>query len=98
MALTQLTLAANAVTPITIDAPTGRIVVTFITAGTIYYTLDTSTPVIPSNDVEIVGTQQVLAGLAGQQCVIQPRLFGDHMAIPTLLVLSAATPAVAFEW
>lgn len=98
MASTQVTLAANAITPVALDAPTGRIVVTLLAAGTAYVTTDGTAPVIPSGGVEIPSGQQVISGVAGQQFVVQPRLYGDHMAVPTLQFLSAGTPGISIAW
>jgi hypothetical protein len=93
----QVTLSSSpSVVPL--DAPTGRIVVTMISSpAEAYVTADGSLPAIPSSTEE-PGTGQVLAGVTGAQIVLQPPLFGTHMAIPTLRLVSSGTPTVAIEW
>src|ERR1700727_1473462 len=100
MASTQVTLAGGTVSIIPLDAPTTRIVVTIEsgTAAEVYATADGSLPVIPTSGVEVTGQQKAISAATGFQRVLTPPLFGDHMAIPTVRLLSAGTPTVTVEW
>lgn len=96
----QVTLALGAITPIPIDAPTGRVVVTQM-AGTpaeVYITADTSTPIVPIGGVEVAGNQSTLFALIGAQVTVQPPLTAGHMSKPTIQLLSAGTPTVLVQW
>ena len=100
MASVQVTLVANTVSRITLDAPTGRVVVTQSagTAAEIYATADGNDPVVPTNAVEVADQQRVIPAILGFQLVLVPPLFGDHMAIPSIRLLSVGTPTVTVEW
>jgi hypothetical protein len=97
-------LVANTVTNVPLDAPTGRIVVTQAagTAAEVYATVltdDGITAVIPSStELPSVVNQRTLSSLLGAQAVLQPRLYGDHMVVPTISLISAGTPTVLVEW
>lgn len=102
MASAQFTLVANTMSVLVLDAPAGRIVVTQA-AGTpaeVYATTDGISPIVPTpgSEVSNVTTQRTLAALLGAQVVLQPHLYGDHMVVPTVLLLSAGTPTVLVEW
>lgn len=99
MPLIQKTLSASTVAVIPLDAPTGRVTVTILSApATTFATADGSTPVIPTDGVEVSSAQRAIAGATGQQEVLVPPMFGDHMAIPTVRLLSAGTPVMSVEW
>jgi hypothetical protein len=96
----QVTLSPGAITPIVLDRPAGRIVITMEsgTPAEVYGTADTSTPVIPGNEVEVPGTQFMVSAFISDRIVIQPPLYGDHMVIPTVNLLSAGSPTVSVQW
>jgi hypothetical protein len=100
MASEQVTLAAGSISRLTLDAPTGRIVVTQSsgTAAEIFVTADGNDPVTPSGSTEVPDQQRPIPAVLGAQVVLQPPLFGDHMAIPSVRFLSAGTPTVTVEW
>lgn len=100
MASTQVTLVGGTVSRLTLGAPAGRVVVTQIsgTPAVIYVTADGTDPVIPSSGVEVTGSQKALPALLAAQTVISPPLFGDHMAIPSIRLLSVGTPTVLVSW
>ncbi len=100
MASEQVTLAASTVTLFPLDAPTGRVVISIVsgTAAEVYATADGSLPVIPGSSAEVSDNQQMISSVLGGQIVMQPPLFGDHMAIGTIRMISAGTPVVAIEW
>ena len=100
MASEQVVLVANAVTLFPLDAPTGRVVISIPsgTAAEVYCTADGSLPLIPGSGAENPSGQQMLSSVLGGQIVMQPPLFGDHMAIPIIRMLSAGTPTVLVEW
>lgn len=99
MASEQVTLVANKAAYVPLDAPTTRVVATMLSGpATVYATADGNDPVVPSSGVEVPGSQIVLAGVLGQQIVLSPPLFGDHMAIPTIKLISAGTPVVSLGW
>jgi hypothetical protein len=101
----QVTLTANTVLNIPLDVPTGRIVVTQAagTAAEVYATVysdDQALPVFPTQGVELssIAQQRTLSALLGSQIVLQPRLYGDHMVVPSISLLSSGTPTVLVEW
>lgn len=99
MGSVQATLTAG--TPVLVPIPiaTGRIVISqsggvpaevYVTSDGSYPSFPTTTP--NNNDFHI------LAGVAGAQVVISPRLYGDHFAAVTLRFASQGTPTVQIEW
>jgi hypothetical protein len=96
----QKTLVANTVAVLPIDTPVGRVSLTAIsgTPAVVYATTDGSAPVVPSDGVEVVGTQQALSAVLGAQLPLNVPLFGDHMAAPTVRLISAGTPVVLVQW
>lgn len=99
MASTQVTLSGGGPTTVTIPNPTGRIVLTLIGAAAEFWvTTDGSAPQQPANGVVLSNTQKTCAGVVGNQIVVQPQLYGNHMVAPTLLLASAGSPVVELEW
>jgi hypothetical protein len=96
----QLTLVGGVVSLFPLDAPTGRVIVSIVsgTAAEVYATADGSLPIIPGTGAENSGNMQMISSVLGGQVVLQPPLFGDHMAIATIRLLSAGTPTVLVEW
>jgi hypothetical protein len=100
MPSTQVTLVGGVAAVVPLDAPAGRVVVTLEagTAAEVYVSVDGTLPVIPGNNVEVPGGQIMLASAFNSQAILAPPLFGDHMAIPTIRLLSAGTPVVSVAW
>lgn len=99
MALKQVTLSASTNLLVPLDSPTGRILVRMQSSvAETYCTVDGSTPVIPTAGVEVPFMQRALAGVAGDYVILHPVLYGDHMQIPTVQLISAGTPVVSVEW
>jgi hypothetical protein len=101
MPYTQVTLVANTVATVTLDAPTGRIVLTQEsgTPATVYGTTDGTLPSFPTNDAEIPDQYQfMLSAFVSDRVVVAPHLYGDHMVIPTVQLLSAGTPTISVQW
>lgn len=96
----QVTLVANTVSLVPLDAPTTRIVITQEagTAAEIYGTADGSLPVVPTNGVEITNEQFTVPAFEPLQTVVAPPLSGGFMTIPTLRLISAGTPTVLVQW
>lgn len=100
MASTQVVLVANTVVVVPLDAPTGRVVISIAsgTAAEVYATSDGSLPVVPVPGTEVSDTQQMLSSVLGGQIIMQPPLFGDHMAVGAIRLVSTGTPTVSVEW
>jgi hypothetical protein len=100
MALTQVLLVAGSVQVVPLDAPATSVVLTIASgvAGEVYATADGSLPVIPLNDVEVPDGQIAMPAVIGAQAVLRPPLFGDHMAIPTIRLLSSVAAVVSITW
>jgi hypothetical protein len=62
-----------------------------------YVTADGNVPVIPGS-AEVADTQIAVSAVVGDQKVTQPPLFGDHMQIPTVRLISSGTPTVLVAW
>jgi len=98
MASVQVTCSGATPVVVPLGAPTGRVVLTMVGApADVYPTLDGSAPVIPGDTVNS-SDQCVLAGALGQQVVMQPPFFGDHMVAPVLRLASAGDAVVLVEW
>ena len=99
MASIQQNLTAGVVSVVPLDAPTGRIVVTY-QAGTTeaYVSVDGSLPVVPTPGVEVPTQQNALPAVVGAQTVLKPPLFGTHMVIPTVRMVSSGSPTISVEW
>jgi hypothetical protein len=99
MASAQITL--NGETPVlfTLPQPTTRITITQISAAAeAWVTSDGSYPLPPVNNTTNTTNIKTIAGVVGEQAVIQPPLYGDHMAAPVLRFTSAGSPVLQVEW
>jgi hypothetical protein len=85
---------------VTLPSPTRKIVLTVVggVPGEVYVTADGTFPVPPVAGTVNPTNQKVLAGILGEQGVIEPQLFGDHMQAPTLKFAAAAAATVQIEW
>jgi hypothetical protein len=99
MPSTQAVLSATP-TLVSLPAPTSRVVVSILAnAATVVVTADGSYPSLPSAGVTNTQGAVVISGVAGELMgVVQPPLFGDHMAAPTLRLASTGTPTVLISW
>lgn len=68
------------------------------TAAVVYATADGNNPVVPSDGVEVTGTQQALPAVLGASLPLNAPLFGDHMTNPSVRLISAGTPTVLVQW
>lgn len=93
-------LVCTAATPVSyqLPGPTGRIVLTIIAnPALVVATADGTAPNLPStaeNPTEGV----FLAGVLGEQAVLQPPLYGDHMVAPIVWLASLGIPTVLLRW
>lgn len=109
MPSTEVTLIANTVATVPLDAPTGRIVVTMVsgTASEVWATADGSNPVAPSSGVKVSDAQIALPAVLGVRDVLMPPLTPlsappavgpPGRTIPSVRLLSAGTPVVRVAW
>jgi hypothetical protein len=100
MASVQETLTGNPnnFTEVDIPNPTGRIVITMMSApAEVWVTSDGTVPVAPSG-TQNTGTQRTLSGAVGEQIVVSPAIPGGHMALPIIRLASVGSPVVELEW
>jgi len=100
MASVQVTLTGNPnnFTEVDIPNPTGRIIVTMMSSvAEVWVTADGTAPVQPSG-TQNTSNQRTLAGVAGQQIIVQAAFPGGHMALPIIRLASAGSPVVEVEW
>ena len=102
MAQVRVTLTGSTVTSVPLDAPTTRVTVSIATPDAsnheVYATCNGETPVIPTLGVEVADTQKMVPGGLGMGSTLYPRLYGDHMVIPTVQLISNGTPTVVVSW
>jgi hypothetical protein len=98
MASTQLTLTGG--TPVTffLPAPSAEVVVTIVAnPAETWATADGSYPTNPALGQNL-GNMQIIAGVLGQQLVIQPPEPSGHMQNAEINLASIGTPTVTIEW
>jgi hypothetical protein len=83
-----------------LSAPTGRIIITIVAnPATVVATADGSAPTVPvGTTTNNTAGAVIIPGVLGQQGILQPPLFGDHMQVPTVNLASTGTPTVIIAW
>jgi hypothetical protein len=96
----RVTLTGPTEVIVPISAPTGRVSVTIeANAAEVWATADGTYPTQPGVSSSTAPANQVtIAGVLGAQGVLQPPLYGDHMAVPSIRLASAGNPIVLVEW
>ena len=95
-----VTLVANTVVQVPLEAPTGRVVVTIVdgTPAPVFVTADGTDPIVPASGVVVGPAQSVIPAVVGEAIVVQPPFPGDGMVLGTISLLSTGTPTVSVEW